>query len=62
MLLFVLMQMLGICINQENKKVARDGQLILFGFVGIHKIDYHIITQDIRVYYLKAPAPKERFC
>ena len=29
--------------------------------VGIHKIDYHIVTQDIRVYYLKAPAPKRGF-
>ena len=25
--------------------------------VDIHKIDHHIITQGIRVYYLKAPAP-----
>ena len=25
--------------------------------VGIHKNDYHIITQGIRVYYLKARAP-----
>ena len=29
--------------------------------VDIPKIDYHIITQDIRVYYLKAPAPKRGF-
>ena len=29
--------------------------------VNIHKIDYHIITQGIRVYYLKAPAPKRGF-
>ena len=29
--------------------------------VDIHKIDYHIITQGIRVYYLKAPAPKRGF-
>ena len=27
----------------------------------IHKIDYHIVTQGIRVYYLKAPAPKRGF-
>ena len=29
--------------------------------VDIHKIDYHIITQGIRVYYLKTPAPKRGF-
>ena len=29
--------------------------------VDIHKIDYHIITQGIRVYYLKSPAPKRGF-
>ena len=29
--------------------------------VDIYKIDYHIVTQDIRVYYLKAPAPKRGF-
>ena len=29
--------------------------------VDIHKIDYHIITQGIRIYYLKAPAPKRGF-
>ena len=29
--------------------------------VDIHKINYQIITQDIRVYYLKAPAPKRGF-
>ena len=29
--------------------------------VDIHKIDYHIITQGIRVYYLKAPAPNKGF-
>ena len=29
--------------------------------VDIHKIDYHFITQGIRVYYLKAPAPKRGF-
>ena len=29
--------------------------------VDVHKIDYHIITQGIRVYYLKAPAPKRGF-
>ena len=29
--------------------------------IDIHKIDYHIITQSIRVYYLKAPAPKRGF-
>ena len=29
--------------------------------VDIHKIDYHIITQGIRVYYLKAPTPKIGF-
>ena len=27
----------------------------------IHKIDYHIVTQGIRVYYLKAPAQKRGF-
>ena len=27
----------------------------------IHKIDYRIITQSIRVYYLKAPATKREF-
>ena len=29
--------------------------------VDVHKIIYHIITQGIRVYYLKAPAPKRGF-
>ena len=29
--------------------------------VDIHKIDYHIVTQGIRVYYLKASAPKRGF-
>ena len=29
--------------------------------VNIHKIDYHIIIQGIRVYYLKAPALKRGF-
>ena len=29
--------------------------------VVIHKIDYHIITQGIRVYYLKSPAPQRGF-
>ena len=29
--------------------------------VDIHKIDYYIVTQGIRVYYLKAPAPKRGF-
>ena len=29
--------------------------------VDAHKIDDHIITQGIRVYYLKAPAPKKGF-
>ena len=29
--------------------------------VDIYKIDYHIITQGIRVYYLKSPAPKRGF-
>ena len=29
--------------------------------VDIQKIDYHIITQGIRVYYLKAPPPKRGF-
>ena len=29
--------------------------------VDIHKIDYHIITQGIRVYYLKSPAPQRGF-
>ena len=29
--------------------------------VDIHKIDNHIITQGIRVYYLKAPAPNRGF-
>ena len=29
--------------------------------VDMHKIDYHVITQGIRVYYLKAPAPKRDF-
>ena len=29
--------------------------------VDIHKIDYHIVTQGIRVYYLKSPAPKRGF-
>ena len=29
--------------------------------VDIHKIDYHIITQGIGVYYLKAAAPKRGF-
>ena len=29
--------------------------------VDIHKIDYHINTQGIKVYYLKAPAPKRGF-
>ena len=29
--------------------------------VGIHKIDRHIITQGIGVYYLKAPAPNRGF-
>ena len=29
--------------------------------VDIHKINYQIITQGIRVYYLKAPAPKRGF-
>ena len=29
--------------------------------VDIHKIDYHIITQGIRVYYLKLPAPQRGF-
>ena len=29
--------------------------------VDVHKIDYHIITQGIQVYYLKAPAPKRGF-
>lgn len=29
--------------------------------VNVHQIDYHIITQGIRVYYLKAPAPKRGF-
>lgn len=29
--------------------------------VDIHKIDYQIITQGIRVYYLKSPAPKRGF-
>ena len=29
--------------------------------VDIHKIDYNIVTQGIRVYYLKAPAPKRGF-
>lgn len=27
----------------------------------IHKIDHHIVTQGVRVYYLKAPAPKRGF-
>lgn len=27
----------------------------------IHKIDYHIITQDIRLYYLKSQAPRRVF-
>ena len=29
--------------------------------VDIQKIDYHIVTQGMRVYYLKAPAPKRGF-
>ena len=29
--------------------------------VDIHRIAYHIVTQGIRVYYLKAPAPKRGF-
>ena len=29
--------------------------------VDIHKIDYNIVTQGIRVYYAKAPAPKRVF-
>ena len=29
--------------------------------VDIHKIDYNIVTQGIRVYYLNAPAPKRGF-
>ena len=29
--------------------------------VDIHKIDYDIFTQGIRVNYLKAPAPKRGF-
>ena len=29
--------------------------------VDIHKIDHHIITHGIRVYYLKAQAPKRDF-
>ena len=29
--------------------------------VDIHKIDYNIVTQGIRVYYLKAPAPQRGF-
>ena len=29
--------------------------------VDIHKIDYNVVTQGIRVYYLKAPAPKRGF-
>jgi len=29
--------------------------------VDIHKINYHFITQGIRVYYLKAPAPQRGF-
>ena len=29
--------------------------------VDIHKINYHIITQGIRVYYLKSPAPQRGF-
>lgn len=29
--------------------------------VDIHNIDYHIITQGIRVYYLKLPAPQRGF-
>ena len=30
--------------------------------VDMHKIDYHIITQGIIVYYLKNTSSKERFC
>ena len=29
--------------------------------VDIHKIGYNIVTQGIRVYYLKPPAPKRGF-
>ena len=29
--------------------------------IDIHKIDYNIVTQGIRVYYLKSPAPKRGF-
>ena len=29
--------------------------------VDIRKIDYLIVTQGVRVYYLKAPAPKRGF-
>ena len=29
--------------------------------VDIHKIDYNIVTQGIRVYYLNAPAPRRGF-
>ena len=29
--------------------------------VDIHKINYHIVTQGIRVYHLKAPAPNRGF-
>ena len=29
-------------------------------FVDVHILDYHIITQGLLVYYLKAPAPKRR--
>ena len=36
---------------------VEDVQLILY----IYQIDYHIITQGIRVYYLKASAPKSGF-
>ena len=42
---------------EGGKKRATD----LIWSVDIHKIDYNIVTQGIRVYYLNAPAPRRGF-
>ena len=42
---------------EDGKKRATDP----IWSVDIHKIDYNIVTQGIRVYYLNAPAPKRGF-
>ena len=45
----------------EQEGGSRRRATDLIWSVDIHKIDYHIITQGIRVYYLKLPAPQRGF-